>query len=764
MPRPIHDDIETTPPRIETFERRLALSASIAGDLLIDVLGSMSIGSSSIASSSIGPPAAPSLEVDPTPEVQSSLQPPPAAIADTDVAPNLIQQAADLRASRGLGGAGQTVAVIDSGIAYDHIAFGGGFGPGYRVVGGWDFAENDADPYDDGPVGFHGTHVSGLLAGATNDYTGVAPDADLVALRVFDDNGSGQLQWIESALRWVYDNQDAFESPITTVNLSIGAALNDANRDAAIALLEDELALLRQSDILVFAAAGNFFDGGDGNTGVLFPASSPSVVAVGSIDDDGMLSRFSQRESDVLATHGRSILGAVPDHVFGLDGNVDDFARLDGTSQATPQIAGASILVRQSLIEQGLTPTADDVLNRIRETSIERIDPITGQAYRTIDLAAAVAPPLADDGLQAVAPEPAPEPAPELAPEPAPDSSSPPVDRFDGDDDGDRYELDLRDGIVLRIGGVAHPLTPSLGDATVTIDAFGGADSISILGGPESERLIAHALPGQTSELSTNTFRIQLRGFEQIEFNGGGGFDRATFFDSAGSDTLESRPGAATLSGTGFRFDAIDVSSIFVHGINGGRDTAFLQDSSGNDSLSVRPGFTSLRSDDSFQLAYGFEQVYAYATAGGFDTAELFDSAGDDVLSVSAGRTLLTGPGYQVSASGFDSTTGHANAGGNDIARIYADETGSSWETTADRIQWTGADGAVRIARSFETNEALQRSSAFERFAPVDLLRLSIHDEDAAWQSPLWSMADAKSRIAAEADAARQVFAELGDD
>ena len=56
----------------------------------------------------------------------------------------------------GFNGSGQTVAVIDSGIAYDHFALGGGLGAGYRVVGGRDFTEeNDADPYDDRPAGFH---------------------------------------------------------------------------------------------------------------------------------------------------------------------------------------------------------------------------------------------------------------------------------------------------------------------------------------------------------------------------------------------------------------------------------------------------------------------------------------------------------------------------------------------------------------------------------------------------------------------------------
>ena len=62
---------------------------------------------------------------------------------------NAAGDAARLAAEYGFDGSGQTVAVIDTGIAYDHAAFGGGFGEGSQVVGGYDFAENDANPYDD---------------------------------------------------------------------------------------------------------------------------------------------------------------------------------------------------------------------------------------------------------------------------------------------------------------------------------------------------------------------------------------------------------------------------------------------------------------------------------------------------------------------------------------------------------------------------------------------------------------------------------------
>ncbi|MEM8865662.1 MAG: S8 family serine peptidase, partial [Planctomycetota bacterium] len=165
----------------------------------------------------------------------------------------------DVRANYGFRGGGQTVAVIDSGIAYDHYALGGGFGSNYRVVGGWDFtAENDADPYDDGPEGSHGTHVAGIIGSSDNTHQGVAPDVDLVGLRVFDDHGAGYFSWVEDALQWVYANRDAFENPITAVNLSLGTNWN-SETVPSWAMLENEFAQLESVGIFISVSAGNSF-------------------------------------------------------------------------------------------------------------------------------------------------------------------------------------------------------------------------------------------------------------------------------------------------------------------------------------------------------------------------------------------------------------------------------------------------------------------------------------------------------------------------
>lgn len=357
--------IDVTAIVFEACERRLVLSAQ----LMFDVLGDQALelhGDVSIA---------PHVESIP---ILSHVQEAHAATGwDT------VQQ------QFGLTGKGQTVAVIDSGIAWDHVALGQGYGPGYRVVGGWDFAENDANPYDDGPMGFHGTHVAGIVGSDDPTHTGVAPDVDLVALRVFDDAGQGQLSWVERALQWVHDNRNSFENPITTVNLSLGTVWN-SDVVPAWATLEDEFQTLFNDGIVVTASAGNSFQNYL-TPGVSYPAASPYVLPVASVDDDGRLSDFSQRDDHVIAAPGRNIVSTVPDYVFGRDGKIDDFAAASGTSMAAPYMAGASVLVRQAMEMIGDTGiNLTSIAGHLHDTADSIYDAVTGRTYDRLNLERAI--------------------------------------------------------------------------------------------------------------------------------------------------------------------------------------------------------------------------------------------------------------------------------------------------------------------------------------------------------------------------------------
>ena len=298
-------------------------------------------------------------------------------------------QAADIAAQYGLDGAGQTVAVIDSGIAWDHNALGSGFGEGHKVVGGWDFAENDANPYDDGPAGYHGSHVAGIIGSTDDQYSGVASGVDLVGLRVFGDNGEGDLDWVEQALQWVHDHKDDFANPITTVNLSIGTSWNaDSNPDWAT--LEDEFAQLEADGMFISVAAGNSFLT-FGQPGLSYPAVSEHVVPVSSHDADGNISDFAQRDEGVLVAPGESVRSTVPDHLFGgTSGN--QFLGSTGTSMAAPYVAGASAVLRQANEFMGVTDVTQEMLyQQFRETADQIFDSVTGGYYYKINLDQALA-------------------------------------------------------------------------------------------------------------------------------------------------------------------------------------------------------------------------------------------------------------------------------------------------------------------------------------------------------------------------------------
>lgn len=297
-----------------------------------------------------------------------------------------------VRANYGFTGAGQTVAIIDSGIAYDHFALGGGLGSGYRVVGGWDFTENDADPYDDGPSGSHGTHVAGIV-GSTGDANGnnvgVAPGVDLVGLRVFNDAGNGSFSWVESALQWVIQNRTAFENPITAVNLSLGTSWN-GSVPPAWAMLEEEFAELKAAGVFISVSAGNDFASFQ-TPGLSYPAASPHVVPVMSIDDSGSLSNFSQRHTSAIAAPGRQIRSTVPDFAGNHNGITDDWANFSGTSMAAPYVAGASVLIREAMEFVGYTTTTQDIIyDHMRATADSFFDSATSQNYLKLNLGAAI--------------------------------------------------------------------------------------------------------------------------------------------------------------------------------------------------------------------------------------------------------------------------------------------------------------------------------------------------------------------------------------
>jgi subtilisin family serine protease len=269
----------------------------------------------------------------------------------------------------GARGKGVTVAIIDTGIDYMHPALGGGFGPGFKVIGGWDFVNNDADPFDDAG---HGTHVSGIVAGDSSTITGVAPDASLIAYKVLGANGSGSDSNVLAAVERAADpNGDGNTSDhVDVANLSLGGG---GNPDDPLSEAIDNA-----------SAAGVTFAIAAGNNGSFHSIASPgtarSAITVGASDLNDLMTSFSSRgpntknlaiKPDVVAP-GLSILSSYP-------GN--RYATLSGTSMATPHVAGAAALLKSlhhdwtpAQIKLALMNNAKQVLDEIMAVGEGRID------------------------------------------------------------------------------------------------------------------------------------------------------------------------------------------------------------------------------------------------------------------------------------------------------------------------------------------------------------------------------------------------------
>ncbi len=259
---------------------------------------------------------------------------------------------ADALRDEGLTGEGVTIGIVDTGVHVDHPAFADHQVPWLDVV-------NDRpEPYDDGG---HGTHVSGLaVAQETRGFAGpnvmgIAPGADLVHAKAIRGDGGGDGPDVAEAIDWMVEQR------VDVLVLSLGQQprllpIGDAVEDAVNDALDE--------GIVVVAAAGNARDGDTGrDCNLSSPATVPLVIAVGAVDDEGEIARFSctggdrhgplgvQQRGDPnkkpeVSAPGVGLVGAWPERVCG--NQVSEYCVLSGTSQATPIVGGIVALLLEA--------------------------------------------------------------------------------------------------------------------------------------------------------------------------------------------------------------------------------------------------------------------------------------------------------------------------------------------------------------------------------------------------------------------------------
>ena len=214
-------------------------------------------------------------------------------------------------------GTGVKVAVLDTGIQFDHPDLAANIGGGYNAI-------NSRKPANDGNG--HGTHVSGTIGAINNTIgvVGVAPGVTLYAVKVLNDAGSGFLSDLVEGLDWCRSHG------IRVVNMSLGASTDNQSFHQAIST-----AYL--SGIVLVAAAGNNGGGyGTGTGQVDYPGAYDEVIAVSATDKYDGFAVFSSAGPTVdLAAPGVDITSTMKG---------SSYATWSGTSMATPHVSATAAI------------------------------------------------------------------------------------------------------------------------------------------------------------------------------------------------------------------------------------------------------------------------------------------------------------------------------------------------------------------------------------------------------------------------------------
>jgi serine protease AprX len=309
----------------------------------------------------------------------------------------------------GWDGTGVGVAVIDSGIALKHDLTGRD-GTASRVLYSESFVTGDSATTD---VYGHGTHVAGIVGSSgrdssgllfTHTYKGVAPNANLISLRVLDANGSGSESGVIAAIERAIELKSAYN--IRVLNLSLGRTVFESY---TLDPLCQAVEAAWNAGIVVVTAAGNFGRdnsmGTDGYGTIASPGNDPYVITVGAMNthssfgtaDDTIASYSSKGPTLIdhivkldLVAPGNAVVSLMAPNstlaanypttripvaayekvgLLGL-GNSSDYFRLSGTSMATPVVSGAAAL----LIQQQPSITPDQVKARLMKTATKALN------------------------------------------------------------------------------------------------------------------------------------------------------------------------------------------------------------------------------------------------------------------------------------------------------------------------------------------------------------------------------------------------------
>ncbi len=261
------------------------------------------------------------------------------------------------------------IAVLDSGIKFDHPEFSGriwnnsdettssndadnnGYGGDTR---GYDFANIDNDPTDDQG---HGTNVTGILGAKSNNsegYAGVDWNAKIMPLKILDSDNSGFYSWWIEAIYYATDNG------AHVLNMSVGGSGFSAGMQTAIDYANE-------NGVTVVACMMN-----ENNSVKYYPAAYDGTIAIGSTNPDDTRSDAFPWNNSKGSNYGDHIdLSAPGNYIYGLSSssNSNYNTYWSGTSQATPHVVGVVGLLLS--LNPDLSP--DEIRNILRESADDEV-------------------------------------------------------------------------------------------------------------------------------------------------------------------------------------------------------------------------------------------------------------------------------------------------------------------------------------------------------------------------------------------------------
>lgn len=257
----------------------------------------------------------------------------------------------------GIKGQNVIIAVIDSGYNLSHEEFND------RVIEATRITYNTDETSMDDKTG-HGTPVASIIAG---NKMGIAPEAQLLLLRVYDDRGSNNIiSNINKAIRYVTDWKGPNGQKVDIINISMGTGINHRSMQTCIDNAVNK-------NILVVCAAGNNGDGLEETDEWSFPAGFDRVVSVGAYSPAFKVATYSNSNiNNDLISAGSGVSAA--SHLGG-------YRSFSGTSSAAPCVSGAcALLINKFMIDYGRKPTEPELFEElIKHTTVSGITGSTGK-------------------------------------------------------------------------------------------------------------------------------------------------------------------------------------------------------------------------------------------------------------------------------------------------------------------------------------------------------------------------------------------------